>query len=378
MSGEKNRKIFSVLELTLTIKQILERDHDLQNISARGEISNLTKHSSGHYYFSIKDKGSQLTCIMFRYKASNLNFEPKHGDQVIVTGDVNVYEQRGNYQLLVNCMKKDGLGELHKRFLELKEKLEKEGVFKKNNPIPKFPKIIGVVSSPTGAALQDILDTIKRRFPCVKVIISPALVQGESSAPSIVNAISILNKINDTKEKVDTIIVARGGGSLEDLWSFNEEIVAREIYNCKIPIISGVGHETDFTITDFVADLRAPTPSIAAELAAPLKYDYLELLRNHHKSIARLLENPIVRKTQSLDEFHNRIMFNVKFLIQNKKEQINLLLQKLKSLDVNSTLKRGFSITMLNDHVIKSTSEIKEKDIIKTILSEGEFLSEIK
>ncbi len=378
MYKKEDKKVFSVLELTLTVKQILERNQDLQGISVRGEISNLTKHNSGHYYFSIKDKGSQLNCVMFRSKASKLNFEPNHGDKVIVTGDINVYEQRGSYQLLVHSIEKEGLGELHKKFLELKEKLEKEGLFKKSKPISKFPKVIGIVSSPTGAALQDILDTIKRRFPCVKIILSPALVQGENSAQSIVNAIMVLNKVHKNHEMIDTVIIARGGGSLEDLWSFNEEIVAREIYNCQIPIISGIGHETDFTITDFVADLRAPTPSIAAELAVPVKEDLLDLLSNLDKIMAKLLENYVFRRAQFLDELYNKIEFRIKMLVQTKKEKVNLLFEKLKSLDVNSTLKRGFSITMLNDKIITSVNEVKNKDKIKTILSDGEIFSEIK
>jgi len=279
-----DKKILSVAELTFSVKKILETNDNLNDVWVKGEISNFTRHSSGHLYFTIKDEHSQLSCVMFRRNAGDkkkLNFEPKHGDKVIVKGSITVYEVRGSYQLLVTEMKKDGLGELHKKFLELKEKLDKEGLFEQKRNIPLFPKTIGIVSSPTSAAFQDILNTIRRRFPCVKVIIAPAIVQGELGTSSVANAIQLLNRLNNTelektgKNAIDIIIIARGGGSLEDLWCFNEEAVARAIHESKIPTISGVGHETDFTITDFVADLRAPTPTAAAEQAVPVRDDWL-------------------------------------------------------------------------------------------------------
>lgn len=372
--NKEQKKIISVTELTFTIKKILENDQELTNTSVRGEISNFTKHTSGHLYFSIKDKNSQLNCVMFRSKASQLKFEPKHGDKVIVTGNITVYEARGNYQLLVTEMCKDGLGELHQKFLDLKEKLKKEGLFKQKRTISTFPKNIAIISSPTSAALQDILDTIKRRFPVVKVIIIPAIVQGEHGAVSIVNAVKAANKLNET-QLIDILIIARGGGSLEDLWCFNEEIVARAVFTSKIPTISGIGHETDFTITDFVVDLRAPTPSIAAERAVPVKDEVIFMLKETRKKLVRLLENSLTQQKQYLDDITYRLITNVKINLQKNKELFKILHNKLNSLDAKRVLSRGYSITMKDDEIITNTKELNQSDVIKTILTEGEILS---
>jgi exodeoxyribonuclease VII large subunit len=376
LEDKSGRKIVSVTELTFSIKKILETNRELINISVRGEISNFTKHTSGHLYFSIKDKTSQLNCVMFRSKALSLKFEPKHGDKVIVTGNITVYEARGNYQLLVTEMEKDGLGELHKKFLELKEKLEKEGLFEQKRKIPTFPKTIGIVSSPTSAALQDILDTIKRRFPVLKVIIAPAIVQGEFGTASIVKAIQQLNKLNET-QSIDTMIIARGGGSLEDLWCFNEESVARAVFDSKIPTISGIGHETDFTITDFVVDLRAPTPSIAAERAVPVKNEIVLTLKDARKRLVKLLEGSLAQQKQYLDDITYRITTTTKINLQKKKELFNILQSKLSSLDVNQVLQRGYSITMKGNEIVKNIHEIDLGEEIKTILAQGEVSSKI-
>ncbi|MBU1111722.1 MAG: exodeoxyribonuclease VII large subunit [archaeon] len=380
-SGTEDKKILSVAELTFSIKKILETNQDLNDIWVKGELSNFTKHGSGHLYFSIKDEHSQLSCVMFRRAAGNkkcLNFEPKHGDKVIVKGSITVYEVRGSYQLLVTEMKKDGLGELHKKFLELKEKLGKEGLFDQKRLIPSFPKVIGIVSSPTSAALQDILNTIRRRFPCVKAIIAPAIVQGEAGTSSIVKAINALNRLNEEHhQKIDTIIIARGGGSLEDLWCFNEEPVARAIYNSKIPIISGVGHETDFTITDFVADLRAPTPTAAAEQAVPVRDDWIYTLKDYQKTFTRHLENFVGNRQQQLDHLITQLLAEMKLLLQAKKEKLNILQSKLQGLNVDATLRRGFSVTMKNGKVVKNVNVLNEGDDLKTILAEGEFISKL-
>jgi exodeoxyribonuclease VII large subunit len=262
-------KILSIGKLTDYIKQRLENDTNLINIWVRGEISNCTLHSSGHLYFTLKDETSQINCAMFKNNFSSLKFEPKQGMKILVLSSIGVYKQRGNYQLIVSEMHPDGLGILHQKFLQLKEKLEKEGLFSKEHKkaIPKFPKTIGIITSPTGAVIRDLIINLTRRFPNIHIKVAPTLVQGADAASSIVKSVELFNKM----EGIDVIILGRGGGSLEDLWCFNEEIVARAIFKSKIPTISAVGHETDFTIADFVADYRAPTPSTASEIAVPDK-----------------------------------------------------------------------------------------------------------
>ena len=278
-------KYLTVSALTKYIKFKIDTDEHLKTVFLKGEISNYKKHSTGHLYFSLKDETSKINAIMFNRNAVNLNFEPNEGTKVLVVGRISVYEQTGNYQIYIEDMIEDGVGNLYIAFEALKEKLSKEGLFdeKYKKPIPKIPKKIGIITAPTGAAIKDILSTIKRRFPICETILFPSLVQGENAAPDIVNKLKIANSYD-----LDVIILGRGGGSIEDLWPFNEEIVAREIFASQIPIISAVGHEVDFTIADFVADLRAPTPTGAAELAVPNMID----LTNHIKQLTiRLNEN---------------------------------------------------------------------------------------
>ncbi|MFZ2411233.1 MAG: exodeoxyribonuclease VII large subunit, partial [Candidatus Methanoperedens sp.] len=250
----EEKGIYTVHEFTLAVKSILTSGK-FNDVWIRGEISNFTNHSSGHRYFTLKDKSSSLQCVMFKWYGKNMGFELEHGMKVLVLGDLDVYEQRGVYQLKVRAIRPDGIGELYKAFEQLKNKLAMEGLFSPENkkPLPRYPKKIGVATSPTGAVLHDILTVIKRRYP-VNLLFIPTIVQGEYAAQSIVSSISALNKTD-----VDVIIMGRGGGSIEDLWAFNEELVARAIFNSRIPIISAVGHETDYTIADFVADVRAPT-----------------------------------------------------------------------------------------------------------------------
>ncbi|MCD4800938.1 MAG: exodeoxyribonuclease VII large subunit, partial [Methanococcoides sp.] len=256
---------YTVTELNNLIKNTLTNNPKLNQIWVQGEISNLTKHSSGHYYFTVKDGKSQISCVSFKSVNRNLRFELESSMKVLVFGSVDVYVVRGQYQLYVQDIRPDGVGELYKAYEQLKNKLEKEGIFSDVHkiPIPEYPLRVGVVTSPTGAAIHDILNVIGRRYP-VNILLSPTIVQGERSAESIVRSIELLNQTD-----VDVIIVGRGGGSLEDLWAFNEEVVARAIFNSEKPIVSAVGHETDFTIADFTADMRAPTPSAAAELVVP-------------------------------------------------------------------------------------------------------------
>ncbi|WP_201318808.1 exodeoxyribonuclease VII large subunit [Paenibacillus sp. EPM92] len=264
MSG---RTIYSIKELNRVIKNKLEADDALQNVWVRGEISNFTHHSSGHMYFTLKDADSRLKSIMFASYNQRLGFIPKEGTKVLACGNISVYERDGAYQFYVTQMQPDGIGSLYLAYEQLKKKLEAEGLFapERKKPIPAFPHAIGVITSPTGAAVRDIIITLQRRYPSVPVLLYPVLVQGKQAAPSIVRAVEEMNRLNE----VDVLIVGRGGGSLEELWAFNEEIVARAIYASVLPVISAVGHETDFTIADFVADLRAATPTAAAELAVP-------------------------------------------------------------------------------------------------------------
>ncbi|MEK7263053.1 MAG: exodeoxyribonuclease VII large subunit, partial [Bacteroidota bacterium] len=259
--------ILSVGELTRRIKSVLETD--FEEVTVEGEISNFKRHSSGHFYFSLKDSAAQISCTMWRGRNASMKFSPQDGMKVVARGSISVYEPRGNYQLDCTELIPAGLGELQLAFERLKQKLADEGLFdaEHKKELPQFPERIGIVTSPTGAALQDMLNIISRRFPCVEILLAPVRVQGSGAAEEIANALNILNE----EENCDVIIVGRGGGSLEDLWAFNEEIVARAIFASKIPVVSAVGHEIDFCISDFVADLRAPTPSAAAELVVPNK-----------------------------------------------------------------------------------------------------------
>ena len=264
---DQTKQYLSVTALTKYIKYKLEGDTHLKQIYLKGEISNLTKHSRGHYYFSLKDENAQIKAIMFSSATKSLAFDPKDGDKVLAYGAISVYEPSGSYSIQIYQMEPDGIGALYLAYEKLKEELEEKGYFSqtRKKPIPKYPSAIGVITSPTGAAIRDIIHTIERRYPLTKLILYPALVQGDTAKESIRDQI---NKANQDS-LVDVLIVGRGGGSIEDLWAFNERVVAEAIYASKIPIISAVGHETDFTISDFVSDLRAPTPTAAAELATP-------------------------------------------------------------------------------------------------------------
>jgi len=263
----KEPRIYSIKELNRYIKLKLEADNLLGDVWLRGEISNFTHHSSGHMYFTLKDSDSRIKCIMFASHNRNLPFKPKEGAKVIAQGNISVYERDGNYQFYATAMQPDGIGSLYLAYEQLKRKLENEGLFEaaRKRPIPSLPRAIGVITSPTGAAVRDVIITLQRRHPSIPIIVCPVLVQGTGAGPSIVRAIELMNRIAET----DVLIVGRGGGSLEELWAFNEEAVARAIAASAIPVISAVGHETDFTIADFVADLRAATPTAAAELAVP-------------------------------------------------------------------------------------------------------------
>jgi exodeoxyribonuclease VII large subunit len=293
------RQVISIGTLTKYIKQRIESDCLMQDIWVQGEISNFTHHSSGHMYFTLKDKESKVKCIMFARANQRLVFAPKEGAKVLARGSVSVYERDGNVQFYITEMQPDGVGSLYLAFEQLKKKLETEGLFspERKRAIPVFPRGVGVITSPTGAAVRDIFTTLHRRFPSIPVLLIPAQVQGDLAAPSIVKAIERMNTLPD----IDTIIVGRGGGSLEELWAFNEEQVVRAIASSRIPIISAVGHETDFTISDFVADLRAPTPTAAAELAVPNRSDLIEQFKHLQSRMKQALKKDVQVNRQRLE-----------------------------------------------------------------------------
>ncbi|MBY0122444.1 exodeoxyribonuclease VII large subunit [Bacillus sp. S/N-304-OC-R1] len=324
----KDQRYLTVNALTKYIKRKFDADPHLQDVLVKGEISNYKQHSSGHMYFTLKDEKARILAVMFSRNNRGMKFSPENGMKVLIRGDLTVYEPSGQYQIYIKEMHPDGVGDLYVAFEQLKEKLENEGVFspERKKPIPKFPKTICIITSPTGAAIRDILTTIKRRFPVVNIIIYPALVQGGQAAPSIVKQIQTANQLNEA----DVIIMGRGGGSIEELWAFNEEEVARAIFHSNIPIISAVGHETDFTIADFAADLRAPTPTGAAELAVPHIEDLTERVLNRQTRLLRALKEQMTLKKEQLSRIQKSYAFRYpQKLYEQKLEQVDRLTEKL-------------------------------------------------
>src|SRR5659263_185158 len=393
----ETKGIYSVHEFTLTIKNTLTKGQ-FNDVWIRGEISNFTNHSSGHRYFTIKDKNSQLACIMFKWHGKNLRFEPEHGMKVLVLGDIDIYEQRGVYQLKVRDMRPDGIGELYKAYEQLKNKLAMEGLFSPDHkkPLPGFPTKIGVATSPTGAVLHDILTVLKRRYP-VNILFIATVVQGESAAQSIVSAIEALNRTD-----VDVIILGRGGGSIEDLWAFNEEVVARAIFNSRIPIISAVGHETDYTICDFVADFRAPTPSAAAEIAVPERQELgnqiqrlrdrlidteKRFLTDRQSRISELrsgvdpclLFERVAQYMQYVDELAQNQTSSFRRLMEVKQALLIAHAGKLDALSPLGTLSRGYCITLKMPHktLIRSIADIEIFDDISILVKDGKIKCEV-
>lgn len=309
----------TVTALTKYLKRKIEMDRHLTNVWLKGEISNFNHHSRGHMYFTLKDEATRIQSVMFAGNNRTLTFDPENGMNVLVKGQVSIFERYGQYQLYVHQMEPDGLGSLFAAFEQLKKKLDQAGYFSPvhKKTIPTYPNHIGVVTSPTGAAIRDILSTLKRRYPFMKVTIFPVIVQGEQAAPSIVRGIEQAHE----KEDIDTIIVGRGGGSLEDLWAFNEEIVAKAIFNASIPIISAVGHETDHTISDFVADLRAPTPTSAAELAVPNYIEVRQQVQQYADRLKRAVDVNIQHKQNSLRQLDRSYLFRFPDQLTRQKEQ---------------------------------------------------------
>ena len=383
----------TVSDLNKYIKNKIADDEYLNNVLIKGEISNFKNHYTGHMYFTLKDKDSLIKCICFKSYAQKLTFMPKDGMKVMVLGTVSVFERDGIYQIYVKAMEEDGLGDLYTKYQELKEKLEIQGLFSEEHKmkIPIMPKVIGVLTSKTGSVIKDIINVSTRRNPNVYIRLLPVPVQGEGAAEKIAEGIEYMNK----NKLADVLILARGGGSLEDLWPFNEEIVANSIYNSEIPIISAVGHETDFTIADFVADLRAPTPSAAAELAVSDIYEvqrkidtYQDRLRNslikkvelmkmrYEKVMASVVFKEPLRKVNDNYQKIDTIIKNLDTLIKTKQEKEKTkyieLVSKLDALSPLKTLYRGYSITEKNGKVVKSVEELEKGDKVLVRLSDGE------
>lgn len=342
--------VLTIAELTRAVKQKLEQDPALQQVWVRGEISNFKHHSSGHMYFTLKDQQSRIRCVMFSSFNRRLAFMPKDGAMVLALGDVSVYERDGQYQFYVQDMQPDGIGSLYMAYEQLKNKLENEGLFSPahKRQIPAFPRTVGVITSPTGAAVRDIITTLQRRLPSVSILLYPAVVQGKNAAPSICRAIELMNELGEA----DVLIVGRGGGSLEELWAFNEESVARSIFHSNIPVISAVGHETDVTIADFVADVRAATPTAAAELAVPhhmeLRQRLLEMRQRLHRGLmtqyqmkkeklqqlkkSSVLADPLkhlAQPTQKLDRLQEQLLFRMKQHLQFSYQKVMKLEQAI-------------------------------------------------
>ncbi len=387
-----NRQPLTVTNLNLYIKALMESDEVLNNIIVKGEISNFKHHSSGHMYFTLKDENSKIRCIMFRGSNLFLKFVPEDGMNVVIEGHVSLYERDGQYQLYCSRMEPDGLGSLYLAYEQLKERLQREGLFGNEfkKPIPEFPKKIGVATSPTGAVIRDIINVSTNRFPGINILLYPVKVQGEGASRSIVSGIEYFNSRND----IDVIIVGRGGGSIEELWAFNEEDVARAIFKSRIPVISAVGHETDFTIADFVADARASTPSHAAEIAVPsynditYKIDKLRQMLITHTSNgiyqksfsvrnylqhmkANSPKNRINQYMQYLDNLQNKLGHNIKISVSTGRTSVSVCSGKLDSLSPLKVLARGYTYVEKNNIVVRSVSDIKRDELIRMHMNDG-------
>ncbi len=414
-----NEVSLTVTDINNYIKNIVDGDFFLSNVTLKGEISNLKFHTRGHLYFSLKDENSKINAVMFNYKNLGLNFIPKDGMNVIVKGKVSVFTTGGSYQITVSNMKEDGIGNLYLLFEELKRRLQKEGLFSPEHKkkLPRIPKKVGVITASTGAAVKDIISTINRRFPLTEIILFPTLVQGVGAKENIVK---MINEANESD--VDVIILGRGGGSIEDLWAFNEEIVARAIYNSTKPIVSAVGHEIDFTISDFVSDMRAPTPTGAAELVVPSKVEIQSYLNDYKGRIISvinkkiksytdtfsklkstyILKNPISMyeiDEQKLDNMLEKLGSIMTYKLEREKSKLNNLSKmispnmlnrldkekiklenietKLNLLNPENILKKGYSLTLVEGKIVKSINSVKKGSIIDTKFSDGIIKSEV-
>lgn len=393
-----NSKYLTISQLNNLVKERIDTDPNLRRIYLKGEISNFKNHTRGHLYFTLKDDDSRLSAVMFSSQAAYLKFTPEDGMNVLVEGRISCYPAQGTYQVYVDKMEMDGLGNLYVEFEKLKKKLQAEGLFNQEHKrsLPKYPSKIGIVTASTGAAIKDILSTIKRRYPICETILFPSLVQGSDAAPDIVRQINEAQNYN-----LDILIVGRGGGSIEDLWAFNEEIVARAIYDSKVPVISAVGHEIDYTIADYVADLRAPTPTGAAEMAVPVLSDVknnidnykIRLRENIIKTLKQselrlekikdsfILSNPLAMyevKEEKLNNYVNSLNRYIKEYLNNKKHSLKIDLNSLKLLNPINIMEKGYSLVKIEDKIIKDTKDLKVNDKIDIKLYKGEVIAEVR
>ena len=393
------QKVYSVGQINTYIRNMFTQDFVLNRVSVRGEISNLKYHTSGHIYFTLKDASAAIACVMFAGARGGLAFRMSNGQQVVVDGAVNVYERDGKYQLYATKIRQDGAGELYEKFLELKEELEEMGMFapEYKQPIPKFVRQLGVVTAPTGAAIRDIINIATRRNPGIRIILYPAKVQGEGAAESVAAGLAALDALG-----VDVIIAGRGGGSIEDLWAFNEETVARAIFACHTPVISAVGHETDTTIADFVADLRAPTPSAAAELAVADVTAWLQVLDEDALQLQRLMQRMIkdarsrlrecelrmryakpqqrlMQQKQRLDEYEERLRRAMQSLLEQTRHQLALIEERLRRLSPYEKLESGYGCILAEDGTrIRSISQVAPGEVVQIYLADGRMTARIQ
>lgn len=391
--------VYSVSQLNNYVKGILDRDENLVHVFVTGEISNFKAHYSGHMYMTVKDETSSVKAVMFAGNASKLRFTPENGMKILVLGKVSLFTRDGSYQLYIDDMQPDGVGALNMAFEQLKKKLETEGLFRQEykKPIPRFPERVGVVTSATGAAVQDIFNVLKRRFPAAEVVLRPCQVQGDGAAEDIAKAIYEFNSLKGA----DVLIVGRGGGSVEDLWAFNEEVLARAVFASEIPVISAVGHETDYTICDFVADLRAPTPSAAAECAVPDRLELLARLTSAKQHICSLVRNRFDTEREKLNAIgKNAALYDPLYSINEKKRELVYLEDKLSSLvtseleknksrvsatagklDALSPLRvisRGYALVEKNGRTVTKTADLQTGDFIRIKLSDGSFSANVE
>jgi len=391
-------RYLTVTALTKYIKYKFDHDHHLEEVLLEGEISNFKHNSRGHFYFTLKDENSQISATMFASYASKCKFEPENGMKVFVKGKVTVYEPSGSYQINVTEIKNDGIGDLYLAYEKLKKELAEKGLFNEEHkrPLPRFPKTIGVITSPTGAAIRDIINTISRRYPLCQVILYPAIVQGDDAKDNIVAQIKKANFDN----YCDVLIVGRGGGSIEDLWAFNEPVVAYAIYDSNIPVISAVGHEIDFTIADFVADKRAATPTAAAELATPdirvlkenIIYDLNQILKRtkyifeerkmYLANLDKRLEalnpvNTLKHKREVLEGDVMRLNMLINQILTMKKHRFELLKKELDSKNPLSIMERGYSISESEGKIVTSINDVKKDSIMETKLIDGSIISKV-
>ena len=393
------RNVYTVAQVNSYIKNMFSQDFMLQNIYVKGEVSNCKYHSSGHIYFTIKDARGTIACVMFAGNRSGLKFRMEEGQQVVVGGSVEVYERDGKYQLYAREIILDGAGYLYEKFERLKKELAQRGLFapEYKQPVPKYIRTLGVVTAPTGAAVQDIINITRRRNPYVRIILYPAIVQGEQAAASIIQGIHALEQLG-----VDVMIVGRGGGSIEDLWAFNEEAVAQAVFDCSVPIISAVGHETDTTIADYVADLRAPTPSAAAELAVSDYRQTKELLREYERKMSRMLEQQIRIKKLKLQEFQTKLGFlHPRYRLQERQQRLvdledrlrllmkrrmqmarhkmALYAERMKGLSPLEKLSQGYSYVAGEDgKAVKSITQIRPKEELSIYVTDGVIRASVR